>query len=269
VPFLDLRCLGNLTVFRDRQRIGPSRSGRRRAWTLLKILLTSYGKPVGREVLVDLLWPGDQPPAAAAQLKVLVHDLRRSLQPRPAPESPDRFITWTGEGYAFDTASPHRLDSRDFTLLTQWGRRLEGLGDTESSLVAFQSAAGLYGGDFLEEERYSDWCAAERDYLRETFLSALRRVAAMLEQRGDVEGAIAAYRRALRTDAVLEDVHRALMRLLWEGGRRDDALRQYRALREVQGALDLAPGPETEGLRARIEAAAGPPAGPPAAPPHL
>ncbi|MBI3965173.1 MAG: winged helix-turn-helix domain-containing protein [Chloroflexi bacterium] len=50
---------------------------RRRSLTLLKILLTRYGKPMHREELIDLLWPEADPQSAGALLNVVVHYLRR------------------------------------------------------------------------------------------------------------------------------------------------------------------------------------------------
>ncbi len=255
-PYLDLRCFGSLSVFRNGQPLDPAQFERRRAWKLLEILLASYGKAVDREVLVDLLWPEGPSPGAAKQLKVLVHDLRRNLAPHAAPAKLSRFVVWSGQGYAFDVRSPHRLDSREFVSLMRWGERLAQLGDVDSALVAYGSATSLYTGDFLEDELYSDWCAAERDYLRESFLTLLRHTATLLLARGDDEGAISCYRRALRADEVLEDVHRELMRVLAEAGRRDDALRQYRACHAtLLRRLDRTPQPDTVQLYEKIEAA--------------
>lgn len=253
---LDLRCFGELTVFRNGQRIDAAHFERKRAWKLLKILLANYGKAVDGEVLVDLLWPDGPSPGAAKQLKVLVHDLRHTLAPDPAATGAGRFIAWSGQGYAFDLGSPHRLDSREFVSLVRWGERLAQLGDIDSALVACRSAAGLYAGDFLEDEIYSDWCAAERDYLREMFLTLLRHTATLLLARNDTEGAISCYRRALRVDDGLEDVHRELMRVLWAAGRRDDALRQYRSCRAaLSERLDRVPQPDTMHLLEQIESA--------------
>lgn len=255
-PFLDFRCFGKLDIFRDGHRVAPANFKRRRAQRLLKILLTNYGKPVHREVLIELLWPDGPPMAAEKQLKVLVHDLRCVLQPGSPPHERKRFIILSGEGYALDTTSPHCLDSQDFIALIKGARRLEQLGERKSALAAYQSAVGLYTGDFLEDERYSDWCASERVYLRETYLSALRKIAELLSDSGDVEGAIACYRSALRSESTMEDIHRDLMRLLWQSGRRDDALRQYRAFcDQIERETGARPHPETERLYRQIEAA--------------
>ena len=254
-PFLDLRCFGKLTVFRNGQQISAPQFKRRRAVKMLKILLTNYGKSVHSEVLIEMLWPTNQPPAAAKQLKVIVHELRHVLQPELSRNEPCSFISWSDGGYTFDVSSPHRLDSEEFLSLAQWGKRLDDGDEKKSALVAYQSAVALYTGGFLEDERYSDWCSSEREFFRETFLTVLRQTATLLLQEGDSEGAIACYRRALRTDATLEDVHRELMHQLVASGRRNDALRQYQVCCEtLQQEFNCSPQVETVRLYRKIEA---------------
>ncbi len=255
---LDLRCFGPLTVFRNGQRIGAAHVRRRRAWKLLGILLAHYGRTVDDEVLMELLWTDGPPPGAAKQLKVLVHDLRHTLAPEPASPVNHRFVVRAGSGYAFDTSSPHRIDSQEFISLVGWGERLAQIGDVDSALVAYGSAASLYVGDFMEEERYSDWCAAEREYLRERYLTLLRHTATLLLARGDSDGAVSCLRRALRVDEGLEDVHRELMRVLWGAGHRDDALRQYRSCQKALSTCSgRVPQPKTVELAEQISAAQG------------
>jgi len=248
-PFLDLRCFGQFAVFRDGQPVPPERFARRRALTMLKILLTNYGKPVSREVLVESLW-GDEPPKdPSRQLKVVVHYLRRALEPDREAGEGGLWVVRTDAGYAFDVTAPHRLDYQDFLSLAHWADRLRERGEPEAALAACEAAVGMYTGDYLEDELYSDWCAAERDYLRETLLSTLWRAAASHLDRGDAEGALSCHRRALLADPTREDVHRELMRVLWREGRRDDALRQYRLCDEaLQRGLGVAPSAETRAL---------------------
>lgn len=252
---LDLRCLGSFTLSRDHQLIAPERFARRRALTLLKILLTRYGKRVHREELIELLWPAAEPRSADALLHVAVHYLRRGLEPELPTHQPSHFIRTDGDYYAFDTTSPHRLDSQEFVALARLAAQLESNGERTAALDACEQAIALYAGDFLEDEVYSDWCALEREYLRETFLTTLRRAARLHLGRDNVEAALTCYRRALQIDVTLEDVHCALMMTLWQTGRRDEALRQYRQCQvALERELGIAPMPETEALRRRISA---------------
>lgn len=252
-PFLDIRCLGPFMVLRDGRLVPLEQFGRRRSLTLLKILLTRYGRQVHREELMELLWPEADPRSANALLNVVVHYLRRGLEPSAPDSQPSSFIRRKGDYYYFDPQSPHRLDSHEFLRAADLGARLESEGRGAEAVDAYQRAIALYTGDFLEEELYNDWCALEREYLRERFLTVLRRAGHLHLDRGHMDAAITCFRRALHCDGTLEDVHRALMEALWRAGRRDEALRQYQECRStLERELGIAPMPETEALYRQI-----------------
>jgi DNA-binding SARP family transcriptional activator/GAF domain-containing protein len=251
--FLDLQCLGRFTILRNGLLVRADRFTRRRALTLLKILLTRYGKQVHREELMELLWPDAVADAASTLLNVTVHCLRRGLEAAGSPDGGAKFVKRNGDHYYFDSDSPHRLDSHEFSQAVRQGIRLQERGLRPQAAEVYRRAIALYGGDFLEDEPYSDWCGAERQRLREQYLAALRGAARLRLDEGDLEGAAAHYRSALEVDGTLEDVHLALMELLWRSGRRDEALRQYWRCREVLGReLGITPGIEMEKLRRRI-----------------
>jgi DNA-binding SARP family transcriptional activator/GAF domain-containing protein len=250
---LDIRCFGKFEISRDGRTIPAERFARRRSLTLLKILLTRFGKEVHREELIELLWPDEVPQAASTMLNVVVHYLRQALESHWPGEQPPAFVRRSGEYYYFDSKSPHRLDSQDFLSAIDLGARLKATGRSVEAIESYKRAIALYRGDFLEEERYSDWCSMTREYLRERFLALLRRAAELHLQQGDVDAAVGCYRRALQTDGTLEDVHRDLMAALWRAGRRDEALRQYReCCAWLERELGVGPMPETEALRKAI-----------------
>lgn len=252
-PFLEIQCLGKFVLAQNGLPIQLSRFARRRSLVLLKILLTRYGKPVHREELIDLLWPEGDLQSAGTLLKVAIHYLRRGLAPFAPAGQHSPFIITDGDNYLFNTQSPHRLDSQEFLKSADLAAQLEAGGHDEEALAAYRRAGDWYAGDYLEEERYSDWCALEREYLRERFLTVLRHTAQLNVYQGNVEAAVLAYRRALQTDHTLEDIHRGLMDALWRAGRRNEALRQYSECRSLlERELGTTPMPQTETLRRLI-----------------
>jgi DNA-binding SARP family transcriptional activator/GAF domain-containing protein len=251
--WLDLRCLGSFQVFRQGLPIPPECFVRRRSLTLLKILLTRHGKQVHREELIDLLWSGAPPASANDLLNVVVHHLRRVLDSGLPDCARNSFVRTSGDFYAFNVDLPHRVDSVEFQQAVHEGTVSEARGDAAAALAAFDRAIRLYAGDFLEDEPFGDWCALEREYLRETFLTTLRRTACLYRDRGDADSAISCLQKALRIDPTQEEAHRSLMEIFWQTGRRDEALRQYRICRAaLRRVLGIAPMPETEALRRRI-----------------
>jgi DNA-binding SARP family transcriptional activator len=246
---LDLRLLGSFEARLGGIPLSMDRFARRRALTLLKILVTNYGKVVVRDELIELLWPSDPPKDAIQLLKTAVHYLRRALGEEQNGKTKTSFISTEANGYAFNPASLHRLDAIEFKALAEEGLRFERQGRWREAVVALRSAADLYSGDYLEDDPYSDWSLKQRRQLRETLFDVLHATARLLRSAGDDEAAIRCYRRILDLDPCLEDVHRDLMEVLCRCGKRTQALRQFeecrRALREE---FDSSPLLETEAL---------------------
>ncbi len=247
--FLHIRCLGRFSVSRDGIPVAASEFRRSRALVVLKILLSRYGRPVHRDELVEWLWSGNPPPNADQFVQGAVHYLRRALEPHLSQPGHSRFILTEGKTYLFNPQAPHWLDVREFSEKAALSEALERRGELAASLAASHEAAELYRGPFLEDEPYSEWCSREREQLRSTYLEVLRRIGRLYGRQGQYDRAIEAYRRALAVDPLLEDVHRALMELLWRAGRRSEALRQFHRCRsQLESELGVAPEPETEAL---------------------
>lgn len=250
---LNLRFLGSFEARRGAAPLSIDCFARRRSVTLLKILVTNYGKTIVRDELIELLWPDDVPKDAGELLKIAVHYLRRGLGEAPNGRTETSFITTSPNGYAFNPASFHRLDALEFDAAAEEGLRLERQGRWREALVALRAAADMYGGDYLEDDPYSDWCARRRRQLKEKLFDVLLTTGRLLCSTGDHEAAIRCYRRILELDPCMEDVHRDLMEVLWRCGKRTQALRQFEACRQaLREEFDAAPVLETEMLYRRI-----------------
>jgi len=246
---LDLRLLGNFEARLGGTPLSMDRFARRRALTLLKILVTNYGKVVVRDELMELLWPSEVPKDAVQLLKTAVHYLRRALGEGQTGKSKMSFITTEQNGYAFNPASFHRIDALQFKALAEEGLHFERQGRWREAVVALRAAEKLYGGDYLEDDPYSDWSLKQRRQLRETLFDVLQSTARLLRSAGDHEATIRCYRRILEFDPCLEEVQRDLMELLWRCGRRTQALRQFEACRQaLRDEFDSTPLLETEAL---------------------
>ncbi|MBI2883373.1 MAG: GAF domain-containing protein [Candidatus Methylomirabilis oxyfera] len=252
-PYLDIRCFGRFELYRQETLITPKMTPRRKALTLFKILLTHEGRPVSKDTLIELLWPEVAPEIGVSRLYMVVHALRRLVEP-PGHERNWVFIRMDADSYYLDMSAACRVDVKEFEEMVGLGKRAEATGNMEAATDAYEAAVKLYRGDLLEDEPYAEWCWSEREYLRETCLDVLANLAAHYRQVGATERCIARYRQALRLDPAREQNHQGLMRALFALGRRDEALRQYQACREVlRRELDVTPLPETERLYLQIK----------------
>jgi DNA-binding SARP family transcriptional activator len=253
-PYLKIRCFGSFELYREGRLLPPDAVKRRGALVLLKILLSNDGRPVSRDVLIEALWPGADPGVAANRLYVLIHALRRAIEPSSHRHKRRwTFICNDGDRYYISTDAPYRCDIRDFRRAVELGGRQERSGDRRGAVDSYGFALDLYTGDLFEDEPYAEWCWAERENLRETALDIAVKIARQHHEWSSPDESIIYYRRALRIDPLREQIHRGLIEALLAVGRRSDAQRQYSICAELLlRELGIEPMPETQRIQQKI-----------------
>jgi DNA-binding SARP family transcriptional activator len=153
-----LRILGKLSL--ELANVTAPSLATQKARALLAYLITHHESDVGRERLLDVLWPDIEPDRAKEGLRSALWSIRRAI--RDAGFEPDEFLTanravvrWTAQTW---------FDAEEFSKLAQSDdpKRLE-------------SALALYKGDFLEGD-YEEWTVAERTRLSAAYESVLARL---------------------------------------------------------------------------------------------
>jgi DNA-binding SARP family transcriptional activator len=229
-----------LTLLGDFQaRIGsgpPLRLRTRKTQALLAYLALAPGTSHSRDKLAGLLWGDRSQAQARSRFRETLFALRRVLAPADPP-----CLVVTGESLALD------LDAVDVDACAF--ERLARTADAPS----LARAAALYRGDFLEGLAYrgtlfEEWLMAERERLRELALETLARLLGQQRAAGALEEALQTALRLVALDPLQEAVHRSLMRLYAELGRRGSALQQYQLCVAVL-ARELGIEPEEESRR--------------------
>ena len=87
---------------------------------LLAVLLARPNEFVGRDTLVDELWPDGAPSSAAAIVQITVSKLRKAFSPGLGVGEAGQRLRSGSRGYAL-TVEPGELDSTDFLTLTSSG----------------------------------------------------------------------------------------------------------------------------------------------------
>lgn len=207
----------------------PRPVGSRKGMALLAYLATRVNEPVGRAHLAGLLW-GDSPDGQArVNLRQTLSQLRRLFADLPT----DPLRT------PFDQVVLH-ADGLDIDV-----RAL--LDDTAAAV-----GEDVLGREFLEglnikAPEFNDWLTAMRADLRGRQCRMLERMAEAAAEARDLNRAIGHLSRLLMIDPLNEAGHRRLMRLFVAQGRRDAALAQFEACREVL-ERELGVQPESETL---------------------
>lgn len=109
--------------------------------------------------------------------------------------------------------------------------------------------AGHYGGHWLAADWYDDWLVVERERLRELRARALERVCERLTALRSFCSAIEAGLAAVHTEPLRESAHRCLIGVYLAEGNQAEALRAYRAYRDLlHHELALEPSARMEEL---------------------
>jgi DNA-binding SARP family transcriptional activator/KaiC/GvpD/RAD55 family RecA-like ATPase len=213
----------------------------KKAQALLAYLALPPGQAHPRDKLAALLWGGMRKEQARASVRQAVFAIRRALGTADC-----RALVLDGENLTLDPTAVE-VDAAVF-------ERLAGAG-TPADL---EKAMTLYRGDLLaglavDEPPFEEWLLSERERLHELALDALAKLLAHQRKAGDAEAAVQSALRLLALDPLQESVHRALMRLYAEQGRRGAALRQYQhCVTVLQRELGVEPEAGTKRLYQEI-----------------
>jgi DNA-binding SARP family transcriptional activator/class 3 adenylate cyclase len=210
---LSLRLLGEIEMTRGAVRLALPPSRKTRA---LLAYLAVTGRPHRRDRLCSLLWDVADDPRAALRWSLA------KLRPLVDDEGCERLVA-DRDSVRFDPAEIH-VDVLDLR-----AQVTAGLDAVETGRLA--ALAAMVRGDFLEGLELTDfrdfhaWCVAERESLRGLHATVLR---ALVERLADEPEAAMPYARSLVQVAPWDEAARAaLVRLLAETGRRQEAQQQF------------------------------------------
>ncbi|WP_326642269.1 hypothetical protein OG884_04040 [Streptosporangium sp. NBC_01755] len=220
------------------------------AASLLAYLVLQRERPQPRDVVAAAFW-GEMPTAEARRrLNTALWRLRRVIEPAYVPRGTYLLVEPSG-ALSFNCRSDACVDVARFeTAVTPiLGRATTSAADAER----LAGAVGLYAGDLLEDVD-DNWVILERERLRELHICALARLVTWHRAAGEPDAALRFGQAILDRDPLREDVHRAMIEMHAEVGRRAQALRQYEICRRILSEeLGVDPLPETTAA-ARIAA---------------
>jgi DNA-binding SARP family transcriptional activator len=216
--------------------------GSARARRLFEYFLVREFRWAAREEIVEALWPEADPARAENNLRQSIHLLRRALQPGTEGDAARHYVRAHEGAYRLDPGEGHSYDVAEFQEAVREGLALLDRRRAEPAEGKLRAALELYRGSFLAESPYEDFAAAERETLRERFLTTIARLLAFYAaaRRWEECGSLA--RRGLAEDCFHEDFHWHLAQAQLRLGNRREALAACHSYEKMMThELDLPP----------------------------
>ncbi|HYZ30180.1 MAG TPA: BTAD domain-containing putative transcriptional regulator [Thermoleophilaceae bacterium] len=192
---------------------------------LLKFLVAHRYTPMHADAIAEALWPRARADTTNT-VRHFVHALREKLEPERRRYQRSAFVLARNGGYVLN---PERVtvDADEFEREAKAGITAHAANNRPEAVDRLQRALDLYAGDFLIDERFEDWAIPERERLRDLATKPLRILADLTE---DGELAAGHLERLAEMEPLDVEIHRELIALWLQQGRRGRALRHYRAL---------------------------------------
>ncbi len=241
--------LGALDVRIGGQRISDRAWRTSKAKELFSLLLMHRERSMGRDEIIELLWPDAEPGSGISNFHFTLHSLRRALASTKATSAP---TVRTEGGYQLVSTDRSPIDVDVFALLLHEANRFRRVGRDDDAARLFRAGTALYRADLLTDLD-AEWVAERREDLVRQYVSALRQLAELELERDEAPAATAACRTFLEREPYDEHVHRLLLRAYRATG--DTALveRHYRSLVHLlRSELGTQPARETTELYEKL-----------------
>ncbi len=231
-----VRVIGTLRVVRGRRTTTKFRT--QQAAGLLAYLACHRSRPASRDLLLEVLWPGEDPSLTRQRLSQAICSIRRVLEPDRSSH---------GKLVHADRDSVRLTTKVDIDLehLRQALRDAETAKDPIERNLQLERAMNVYQGPLLED-RTEEWIHPLRTSLETQVKNAFDGHRQRFETSGDLKRAEALAYRVAALDPYDEDAHTSWFRLLTARGKRTEALREYEAFAQrLITELGIAPDPDT------------------------
>jgi DNA-binding SARP family transcriptional activator len=214
-----------------------------KARAVFQYLLIHAGRPVRRDVLMELQWPDHTHNSARNNLNVALYSLRNTLD---GPVQGVQPVVYQDGCYSLNPQLTWWIDRNEFIATLHHGESARRAGRPQQAIDAYQTAVQLYRGPLFEDDPAGGWFLPEQRHLEESYLQALEYLATDYFDRGKLPEAVRFGQLAVVTDPCCEPMHRLLMRCFSSQHQQQLVCRQYRSCVDaLRDELGVPPGEET------------------------
>jgi DNA-binding SARP family transcriptional activator len=220
-----------------------SRWNNLKARGVFQYLLIHQGRPVRRDVLMELQWPEHSHNSARNNLNVALYSLRNTLAGTGRGIQP---VLYQDGCYVLNPELTWWTDRNDFLAALARAQSVRRAGHSQQAINIYQRAIQLYRGALFEDDPAGEWYLPEQRELNELYLQALQDLAVVYMDLGMLSAAVQISQLAIKTDPCCESAHRLLMRCFALQHQQQLVSRQYRfCVTALHNELGVPPGVET------------------------
>ena len=214
-----------------------------KARAVFQYLLIHRGRPVRRDVLMELQWPDHTHTSARNNLNVALHSLRNTLD---GPWQGLQPVLYSDGCYVLNPGLKWWVDRDEFLSALSQADMDRTSCRPGPAIYHYQRAIELYRGPLFEDDLAGDWYLPEQRHLAELYLQALESLGEIYLDLGELASAECSGQLALTSDPCCEPVHRLLMRCYASQNKQQLVTRQYRrCVDALRDELGVSPGAET------------------------
>jgi ATP/maltotriose-dependent transcriptional regulator MalT/DNA-binding SARP family transcriptional activator len=242
---LTIRMLGAVEIFRDPARpFAPDAWVTRRARDILCFIASRSHRRASKDAIIDTFWGESDFGSVEKNFHPTVSHIRKALNSnQPLKQN---FLLYRDGDYQLNPEFSYRIDTEEFDRLVAEGDAARRALDSEAFVKAFETAAALYRGEFMQGS-YDEWAEEQRSYYREQYLRLLDALARSAQKAEEWARSLSLAQRILREDPFREDVHCMMMRAHAAQGNRAAVREQYETLRKLlRKELGVEPAAETQ-----------------------
>ncbi|EFH87010.1 AAA family ATPase [Ktedonobacter racemifer] len=222
----------------------------RRVRSLFACMVNQTSRMMGREQLMEALWPELDVDTSANRLNIAVHGLRQVLEPELERPANSQLLRLEHDIFMLAQQGQVWVDADAFE---EWLRLAYAAQDAQSREHLLLQAAQLYNGEFLAEERTLSWAQARRSTLQRKWIGLLLMLSDVYEARSAWLEEIEVLERLIAVDPAHEAAVRRLMHALVCLERPAEAARAYQCLvTKLAKLYGIEPLAETRQLYASV-----------------
>ena len=242
---LTVRLLGAVEIFRDPARpFAPDAWVTRRARDILCFIASRRHRRVSKDTIIDTFWGESDFGSVEKNFHPTISHIRKALNSnQPLKQN---FLLYRDGDYQLNPEFSYQIDTEEFDRLVAEGDAARRSRDSEAFVKAYETAAALYRGEFMQGS-YDEWAEEQRSYYREQYLRLLEILAQSAQKAEEWSRSLSIAQRILREDPFREDVHCVMMRAHAAQGNRVAVREQYETLRKLlRKELGVEPSAETQ-----------------------